>query len=123
MLALLGGRSSDAQAQGASALAELARDSSMNQLAIAQAGGISPLLSLLSSRSPDVHAQAALAVSTLAHGNGIIQVQVARAGGIGLLLALLSKSTLAQVNLMHIVCALLACHEGEIHHLAPLPPT
>ncbi|GLC57934.1 hypothetical protein PLESTB_001291300 [Pleodorina starrii] len=79
------------QEKAAKSLMTLASNDDANQVAIAQAGGIPPLVKLLNSSDTGVQEQAAGALGVLA-GNDANQVAIAQAGGIPPLVKLLNSS-------------------------------
>ena len=86
-----------AQTPAAYALAQLARFNQKTQMAIAEAGGIAPLLALLGGRNLDANIESAGALAEIARDNEYTQDAIALAGGIGPLLALLAaRNSVAQ---------------------------
>lgn len=86
-----------AQTPAAFALAQLASFNRAVQGAIADAGGIAPLLALLNGRNLEAQIQAAVALAEMARDNHDTQDAIANAGGTGPILALLSsRSSVAQ---------------------------
>ena len=75
----------------ACAIWKLCEDNQPNQLEVAEAGAIIPLVSMLGSPSPEMQANAAGALSTLAHNNQDNQSAIARTGAIAPLCTLVRE--------------------------------
>lgn len=74
----------------ANAVSQLAEGNKENQVAIADAGAIQPLVAMLGSPSNELQAEAAGALAQLAHNNTDNQAAVARTGAIAPLCALVN---------------------------------
>ena len=83
-----------AKTAAARTLRDLAWDNDANEVLIAEAGGIAPLVELLRAGSAEAKAQAAWALGNLAH-NDANKVLIAEAGGVPLLVELLRDGSAA----------------------------
>ena len=75
------------------AVAQMASGNRANQLGLAEAGAITPLVSMLGSPQPEMQANAAGALAALAHENNENQSAIARTGAIAPLCALTREGT------------------------------
>ena len=86
-------RQADRAARVLITLSSFTQDSSANQVAIAKAGGIPPLITWLGNASEDAQREAAAALLSLATDNATTQVLIAKSNGIPPLIQLVSKGT------------------------------
>ena len=99
LVGLLGSRVAERAVRVLSAVSDMSFENVANQIAIAKASGISPLITWMSggldrfSFSADAQREAARAVLSVASNNPTTQVLVAKLGGIPQLIELVSKST------------------------------
>ena len=98
LVGLLGSRVAERTVRVLSAVSEMSADNSANQIAIAKAGGIAPLIQWLNggldrhSFSAEAQKEAASAVLAITTNNASTQVLVAKLGGIPPLIELVAKS-------------------------------
>ena len=95
------------------AVAQLARANRANQLAMAEAGAIQPLVAMLGSPNPEMQANAAGALASLSRSNAENQAAIARTGAIAPLTSLAREGASAAKE--QVACPTSAAHTRTSH--------